>query len=319
VTGSLAERPLLKPWYRLSLDAHGAVLRYGGSVLEFEGSAARTLLPLLLPLLDGTHTVDEVVEQLGEPIRPAVERTLGLLREHRLLTEGLPADVADGERRTLELLAATDAHGRSPAELRPLLAASRAVVVGTGSAAQEIEHLLRASAVGTVARNAWQEAPPDALAVVAPAPAEVPLVLDWNRRALATGTSWLQVLPFDGLLAAVGPLYVPGETSCHQCYRLRRAANLSSLRDPDVPSTPGGYPSGPAVDAVVAGLAAYTALRRLVLGDGRAAGVLLAVELAPEPACSQHVVYRVPRCPACSRTGGAASPAPWDGVGSLAA
>src|ERR1700747_1250318 len=38
------ERPLLKPWYRLSLDDGCAVLRYAGSVLEFEGAAAKRLL-----------------------------------------------------------------------------------------------------------------------------------------------------------------------------------------------------------------------------------------------------------------------------------
>ena len=55
------ERPLLKPWYRLSTNGGRSVLRYAGSVLEFEGRAAERLLPHLLPLLDGTRTVDDVV------------------------------------------------------------------------------------------------------------------------------------------------------------------------------------------------------------------------------------------------------------------
>jgi bacteriocin biosynthesis cyclodehydratase domain-containing protein len=318
---SLADRPLLKPWYRVSLDANRAVLRYAGSVLEFEGGAATRLLPHLLPLLDGRRTVDEVVEQLGEPIRPAVERALDLLREHRLLTDGLPDEIPDGERRTLEGLAAIDPYGRSPGELRPRLAAARAVVVGDGATADEIERVLRASAVGSVVRGGWDALPsaPETLSVVAPAPDDVPLVAEWNRAALAERRRWLQVLPFDGLLAAVGPLFVPGETSCHECYRLRRNANVTSIRDAPGPPQQGRYPSAPAIDAAVAALAALTALRLLVLDDGRPAGVLLAVELASGPACSQHVVYRVPRCPACSRAVAQASPAPWTGVGDVAA
>ena len=75
-TTTLPTRPLLKPWYRLSTSPGAAVLRYGSSVLEFEGSAAAEFLPHLLPLLDGTRTVDEIASCLGEPVRPAVDNAL---------------------------------------------------------------------------------------------------------------------------------------------------------------------------------------------------------------------------------------------------
>ncbi len=84
-----AERPLLKPWYRLSAEGGRSVLRYAGSVLEFEGAAAERLIPHLLPLLDGTRTVDDVVAELGEAVRPAIEHALSLLRAHDLLTESV--------------------------------------------------------------------------------------------------------------------------------------------------------------------------------------------------------------------------------------
>src|SRR5689334_16215361 len=98
------ERPLLKPWYRLAAEGGRSVLRYAGSILEFEGAAAERLIPHLLPLLDGTRTVDEVVAELGEPVRPAVEHALSLLRAHDLLTEPAPPGV---DSRCAELLAAT--------------------------------------------------------------------------------------------------------------------------------------------------------------------------------------------------------------------
>lgn len=139
-------------------------------------------------------------------------------------------------------------------------------------------------------------------------------VRDWNRLALACGTRWLQVLPFDGLLAAVGPLFVPGETGCHECYRLRRNANLTSLRIDEEPPVRGSYPSAPVLDVLLAALAALTATRALALGELASAGVLLAVELAPHLQCSQHVVYRVPRCPSCSRTATIGVPSPWSGA-----
>lgn len=319
-TDPAVTRPQLKPWYRLSLQRGNAVLRYGGSVLELEGKAATALLPHLLPLLDGTLTVDDVVARLGEPVRPAIERALDLLREHRLLTDPLPADLGAGTRRTIELLAATDLFERPPAELLPRVAAAHVAVVGTGPTAAEIVRQLHASGVGAVSAQAWAELPPaSALALVAPDPGELPLVREWNRLALEHGTSWLQVLPFDGLLAAVGPLFVPGETACYDCYRLRRTANVSPLADSGDPPAQGCYPSAPPLDGVLAGIAALAALRQLVLDDGALAGALLAIELSPGLACSRHVVYRVPRCPSCSRAGAEAPPLPWHGAADLAA
>lgn len=304
-------RPRLKPWYRVSVGESGAVLRYGGSVLEFGGGAASSLLPRLLPLLDGTRTVDEIVSQLGDPIRPAVEHALDVLAGRDLLTESMPASLEPDRRRTAEFLAATDPAGRAASVVLDALTQARACVLGVSPVADAIFRLLTTAGVGTVERLGWDDAVRDeALAVVAPSTDELPLLPKWNVHALAAGTTWLQVLSFDGLLAAVGPIFVGGQTACYECYRLRRAANIAPVRDDAV----GEYPSAPVVDATLAGLAATVALRRLAFGDGRSVGVLLAVEQAPQLICTRHVVYRVPRCPACSQASAEAAPTPWQGL-----
>jgi bacteriocin biosynthesis cyclodehydratase domain-containing protein len=307
------ERPLLKPWYRLSVDEHGVVLSYGASVLQFEGAAATRLLPRLLPLLDGTRRVDDVVACLGAPIRPAIEHALALLHEHRLLTEPAPAGLAENPRRAAELLAATDPLDRSAAGAAERLAATAVRLLGETPLREAVAGLLAASGVGTVSRLGWDDPPTADLVVAAPSGEELPRLRRWNARAIATRTPWLQLLPFDGLVAAVGPLIVPGETACHECYLLRRAANLSSVRFRPERVEHGVHPSAPALDAVVAGLAATLALRWLALSDTLVPGVVLAVEQTPEPAFSRHVLYRVPRCPACSIGRGRASLAPWHG------
>lgn len=294
---ALPARPLLKPWYRLSIRETSAVFRYGGSLLEFEGGAAVRLLPHLLPLLDGTRTIDEIVTELGEPIRPAVLHALELLAERRLLTEAIPAG------RTIEFLVATDAYGRDAPVVAAALARARVTVIGSGTTAAEIARLLSNAQVGV---GNDEDAPGD-LTIVAPDAHELPRVRAWNERALERGTTWLQVLPFDGLIAAVGPIFVPHQTACHECYRLRRAANIAAVEDRE----DGAYPGAPAFDAILAGLAATIALRRLALDDGRSVGVLLAVEQTPEVACTRHVLYRVPRCPVCSLAARLAAPAPW--------
>ena len=310
------ERPLLKPWYRLSTNGGRSVLRYAGSVLEFEGRAAQRLLPQLLPLLDGTRTVDGVVAAMGEGVRPAIEHALSLLRAHELLTEPVPADAADGARRCAELLAATDPAARSGAELAAGLAAMEAYVVGAAPAAEAVGRLLRQSGAGAIEGLDWDDVPPArGLTVVAPEPAELPRLAEWNRRALDAGARWLQVLPFDGRFAAVGPVFVPGETACHLCFELRRDSTIAPIRE----AAGGHRPSAAALDAVLAGLAALVALRWLAAGDRDEAGTLIAVELAPELRCTRHFVYRVPRCPACSPAARRAASSPWDGAHDVAA
>jgi len=300
---ALPALPLLKPWYRLSIRETTAVFRYGGSLLEFEGRAAARLLPHLLPLLDGTRTIDEIVAELGEPIRPAVLQALRLLADRGLLAEPMPEGLPPGTRRTVDLLAATDPYGRDATTIAASLSRARVSVSGSGETAAAIARLLTDAGVEV---GDDENAPAD-LAIVAPAAHEVSRARTWNERALEHGLPWLQVLPFDGLIAAVGPIFVPHQTACHECYRLRRAANIAAVEDRE----DGAYPSAPAFDTILAGLAATVALRRLALDDGRFVGVLLAVEQVPELACTRHVLYRVPRCPACSIAAQLAAPAPW--------
>ncbi|HXR11815.1 MAG TPA: TOMM precursor leader peptide-binding protein [Gaiellaceae bacterium] len=310
------ERPLLKPWYRLSVDDGRSTLRYAGSVLEFEGKAAERLLPHLLPLLDGTRTVDDVAAELGEAVRPAVEHALSLLRAHDLLTETAPANAAVETRRCAELLSATDPRGRTGAELHALLATVEVHVLGGAPAAEPIARLLQAGGAAGVAALGWDDdPPPSGLVVAAPGSGELAQLEDWNRRALNAGVPWLQVLPFDGRLAAVGPVFVPGQTACHACFRLRRDSTIASFPD----RASGAYPGAAALDAVLAGLAALVAVRWLAAGDVADAGVLIAVELAPELRCTRHFVYRVPRCPACSPAARRSAAAPWSGAHDVAA
>jgi hypothetical protein len=82
------ERPLLAPWYRLVGDGDRLLLEHGQTVVALEGGAVRTLLPALLPILDGTRTIDALVERLGLAARPAIDRALEVLVSHGLLVEG---------------------------------------------------------------------------------------------------------------------------------------------------------------------------------------------------------------------------------------
>ncbi len=304
--------PYLAPWYRIATTDDEVVLEYGQRIVCLAGRAGAALMPVLLPLLDGTRTLDEIVEVLGEPVRPAIDVALERLTEYDLVLEGpplprtLPAPLAA----TAEFLASLRPGDLSPAEIAASLGSRAVAIVGTGAAAVEVTRLLRQSGVPVVREETIS--PGFDLVVCAPTPAELPRLGDWNGQALDSDQPWLQVLPFDGRYAAVGPLYLPEETSCFECFRLRRLANLGAGDELRLlEATPATYPAAPAVGALIAGIATTMALEWLLLADHNVPSAFYAVELIPVLGVSLHHVHRVPRCPACSRLEDEAAPLPW--------
>lgn len=312
----LPARPQLKPWYRRAVVGDALVLEHGHTAVVFAGAAAVRLLPVLLPLLDGTRTVAAIVSELGTAAEPAVLNALRLLQRRDLLLDGDGADEDGADAATLFLAAI--GRGVTVAAVRAALAQAEVAVAGASPVADLLVDLLRRSGADRTARASWDEVSRGEVSggesrfvVASPASGEVERLAAWNGAAVESGTPWLQVLPFDGRFAAAGPLYVPGESCCYECYRSRRAAASGyggELRALDEVPTRAG--STPAFESVVAGVAAGLALRWLVHRDHYLPGVFYACE-AGGTALTQHRVYRAPRCSVCSGARDAAPPLPW--------
>jgi bacteriocin biosynthesis cyclodehydratase domain-containing protein len=308
----LPSLPYVAPWYRVARSPGKIVLEHAQRIVCLEGASAERFLPALLPLLDGTRTVDEVVRVLGEAARPAVENALDKLAAHGVLVEGPPVD--EDEPRPVgqaaQLLAALHPDGRSIGETIASVRGCSVGVAGNAPAGVEAGRLLRVS--GAEVERADGPAIGVDLTICAPAPEELQRLRSWNDAALAAATPWLQVLPFDGRYAAVGPLYLPDDTCCHECFRLRRAANLDAAGElallEDVPAR---SPSAPVVEALTGALAAQLALGWLVHGDHYAPAAFYALELVPTISLSVHHVHRVPRCSICSGLTDVSPPLPW--------
>jgi bacteriocin biosynthesis cyclodehydratase domain-containing protein len=299
-------RPLLAPWYRIVEDGDRLVFEHGRSVVVLEGGAVRTLLPALLPLLDGSRTPDDLANRLGEPIRPAIVQALDLLAANHLLAEGPDLPAAPD---AVRVVAA--ASGLQISVVAERLAGSRVGVVGVAGSADLIGRMLHADGVGDVCRLQWDERGVD-LAVVVPAPHEVALVSAWNENALAHGVSWLFARPFDGLAATIGPLVVPGESACYECLQLRLASHLEYGGDlARIESVPASAGQGAGLVTSAAGLAAHLAVSWLGARDARLPGLLFVLETQPQIGLTSHPVLRVPRCSACSDAGRLAAPLPW--------
>src|SRR5262249_59292684 len=134
-------RPLLAPWYRAVGHGDRPLLEYAQSVVVLEGGAVRTLLPALLPLLDGTRTVGELAARLGPAVAPAIEAAVDLLRERGIVVDGpdAPADLRDAAR------AAAAAYGLSPATAADRLQKATVGVVGRGGSRLDLVRLLAAA------------------------------------------------------------------------------------------------------------------------------------------------------------------------------
>jgi len=300
--------PLLAPWYRVVGDGGRLLLEHAQSLVVLEGEAVRTLLPSLLPLLDGTHGIEELALRLGPAARPAIESALELLTAHGLVVDGpdAPPDLRAPAR------SAAAAYGLAPTVAAERLRRGSVGLVGTGGLRLDLLRLLAASGLCDVRRLGWRGRGRAELVVVVPAADELDRLRAWNRAALEHRRPFLLVRPWDGRAASVGPLVLPGQTCCYECVLLRRGANSGYPEEiADVEAAPLAAPPDPALGAITAALAAHLAVRWLVGRDATVPGVLHTVEARPSPQLVEHVVLRVPRCPACSPAELQAAPLPW--------
>jgi bacteriocin biosynthesis cyclodehydratase domain-containing protein len=209
-----------------------------------------------------------------------------------------------------ELLASLRPASRPLAETGVALTACSVAVAGDGAAGVEAARLIRAGGIDVQRAEAIE--PGVDLTLCAPSGSQRARLRDWNAQALEARAPWLQVLAFDGRYASIGPLYLPGDSCCYECFRLRRRANLDLAAEPSITDdSPAADASAPALDAILGGLAAVVAMSWLVNGDHYAPGAFYALELVPTLGLTVHHVYRVPRCPACSGLAVVAPPLPW--------
>jgi bacteriocin biosynthesis cyclodehydratase domain-containing protein len=271
------------------------------------------LLPELLPLLDGTRSVPEIVGKLGRAAEPSVTNALAALAENGLLTEGTPLPRSSAPRRAASAMFVAAATRRTTlTKADSALASARVTIAGESPIAGEAARLLSASGVRDVRCVQLEDVgAADEFVVCAPAPGETAGLTMVNASRLAAGRAWLAVMPHDGRSLVVGPLYLPGQSACHACYRLRRASASGYEEDfelVDVEPIRAACPE--ALAAVAAGLAATITLRWLSTSDPSLPGRCYALEAGVVLGLSLHHVLRVPRCPACG-PGDMSMPSPW--------
>ncbi len=275
------------------------------------------------PLLDGKHTLDEIVSA-GEPeIKPTtVIFLLKMLRGSGLLVEGeTPAalegqDILGGEPLAVFLSHLTP----EPLTALALLKQSRVGVVGSGKLASDVLESLRSVGTGQVvglfdvqSDCVGSLAIPDdelqgfnLLVVCADSPGFV-LFDSINTACLRTGTTWLH-LAITGTTGILGPTIVPHQTACYTCYIRRLQSNLPDYDEHEGYRRHPTHRDASANEGIIApfwrALASQAGMEvvRWLTGVASVTTLGRLYELsARSPATKVHDVLRVPRCPSCGR------------------
>jgi thiazole/oxazole-forming peptide maturase SagC family component len=129
------------------------------------------------------------------------------------------------------------------------------------------------------------------------------LMLEWNRFCVESGVHFLPVV-LDRFTGTIGPLVIPGETACYECFRLRENANMDAPEVERIPETGAAERQAvtgfhPAMANVLGELAAMELCK--VYGGGMSwrPNRIIEVNLMG-PAVFSRRVLKLPLCPVCS-------------------
>jgi bacteriocin biosynthesis cyclodehydratase domain-containing protein len=291
------------------VGAGALTLKRGCTTVRVDGDHAPELVGAVLELAgEADRTEDELVASFPAEAQESIRSLVGELRARRLL---LPAGAVE-EATAESPLDVFYWHFGLPDEPSPSPPGDELVaVVGRSSTATRLCALLDEAGFGevtVVGDDALDDRlqtgtgrPPGIVAAVSErgfGPLRV-----WNELILERELPFLPVV-IEDLVAYVGPLVVPYQTPCFECFLRRRYSNLdeAGAREPVELRQDGARVVGlhPAISAVAAGAAALELSKFFIPWRGaQQAGYLLTFNLLASRS-GRHRVLKVPRCPACS-------------------
>jgi bacteriocin biosynthesis cyclodehydratase domain-containing protein len=248
------------------------------------------LYQLLMPLMNGKHTVDEIVDRLPEISTSEVYYALMLLEQRGYLIESsdtLPSDLAI----FCQHLAIT------PQEANNRLQTTRVAVKSFGVDRWVAEFI---STLQTLQIQVSEEADIEVILTDNYLNAELE---EYNQKALARSRPWFLVKP-TGTILWIGPIFIPEKTACWQCLsqRLRNNRPLEGLiqkhkRD----ATPLLRPlaSLTSTGQTALGIAATEIFKWIVVGENSRLQGKLLLQDTLNLETQNHLLIKRPQCPSC--------------------
>lgn len=279
----LPARPRLCPSVVAVSTGDGVLLEGGPERKRLRGRSAATLLPRLLPLLDGRRDADELAACLGDAPRAAVEAALAALYSCGVIDDGddgaaaHPGPDAEAAGFLARMVDSTRVN-RSFEGITRRLAGGLVAVDGPADAVESLAAQLRACGVATTSELRHANL---VVALVEGADDQAALTrLDAD--CAARGAEWLRVAVHrDGV--ELGPLFDHHNGACYRCF--------ASGREPAEPP--------PAGDRAWIALAAIEVVNLLGRVGHAASATGVAVWSRADWSRRSCTVPRLPGCPVC--------------------
>ena len=284
-------RPQLRSSLRLAVpnakDVDVVFLLSEREEIELDGH----LFKLVLPFIDGHHTVDEIVEQLSEKVSPPeVYYALLLLRQKGCIVE------SDGDTSSSSTVFCDTLNLASTTVQNRLQLAKVAVKNFSSIATAELTSTLESMQVqvsgkgdlDVVLTNDYLDNELDAI----------------NQQALHHSHPWMLVKPL-GTIIWLGPIFYPGKTGCWECLRQRLQENrpidgfLQRHEKGIATSLTPPLACLPSTRQLAIGMAATEIFKWIVQGENRQLeGTLVTYDILSLKSQS-HMLVKRPQCPVC--------------------
>jgi bacteriocin biosynthesis cyclodehydratase domain-containing protein len=363
MSSTLHTRPRLRKYLREMRDDVGGILFRGGATsVTLRGESVDNLLPDLLPKLDGSRTIAQLVSDLPHVSEEVIRGALAILQEQNLLEEG-DHHSSTSERDKPDALSWQEQYwtsfGGESASTQQKLSSSTVIISGLGGVGRSVADVLARSGVGKLRLADGQPVSPEdqlfgyrddqagiprsqafqqhqrfpaatletahfdatdeggtsesvfegssLVVVCADSPREAAMN-QVNRLSFRAGVPWLPATA--GINhGTIGPLVIPHQTACYECFRLRLISNRSFLNDAlgspvSVDSTGGEFATevvaAPAFFLSLIGQIAAAEVIRFLTGMARPTTAGAFLSLSPfDAGITRHEVLKLPRCPVC--------------------
>ena len=220
--------------------ADGLLIDGGDELQVFRGRATKVLLPRLLPLLDGTRTLQQIAENLPDISFQAIYNALSLLYTRGLLEDSAADPITNGENVNPQTLAFFRRYvdntrvNRSALQAQARLQQTEVIVFTFGPNAQEtsvlLTSLLRETGVSHVEAVSCKLSYTE-LSEFMRAGQQNKLIVAFvegedDRAFLGglddicaeVGIPWLRAAFYDDQHLELGPYFERGETACYRCF-----------------------------------------------------------------------------------------------------
>ncbi|MDF5724883.1 MAG: TOMM precursor leader peptide-binding protein [Rhizonema sp. PD37] len=271
------------------------------------------LYELLAPLLNGQHSVDEIVDEIIPHLLPekasAQEFIIAGAKVYNALMQMERKGYIVQSEETLPsaLVAFCDTLNVNPQEANRRLQTTKVAVKTFGSIATsefvsslESQHI-QVSDEGDLVVVLTDDYLHDGLDIL-------------NRKALHLSSPWVLVKPV-GTIVWIGPIFYPGKTGCWECLAQRLRANRpveAFIQRRKGISTSLSTPLSvlPSTLQTALGMAATEIAKWIVQGENKQLeGILLTLDTISLQT-QKHILVKRPQCPCCGELGLNAKPSP---------